>query len=51
MSDEKITNYEEVGVYDLDPENENRLIDEQNELTFGWVTKDGSPMAAIMRCS
>lgn len=48
MSDEKITNYEEVGVYDLDPDTETRLIDEQNELTFGWVTKDGSPMAAIM---
>ncbi len=43
-----ITNYEDVTVYGLDPEHEERLIAEQNECTFGWVTKDGSPMAAIM---
>lgn len=48
MSDEKITNYEDVTVYGLDPAMEAQLIAEQNELTFGWVTKDGSPMAAIM---
>jgi general stress protein 26 len=48
-TDEKpITNYEDVTVYGLDPERETQLIDEQLECTFGWVTKDGSPMAAIM---
>lgn len=47
--DEKlITNYEDVTVYGLDREREDQLIDEQLECTFGWVTKDGSPMAAIM---
>ena len=48
-SDEQlITNYEDVTVYGLDSEREDQLIAEQNECTFGWVTKDGSPMAAIM---
>ncbi len=46
--DQLITNYEDVTVYGLDPEREAQMIDEQNECTFGWVTKDGSPMAAIM---
>jgi general stress protein 26 len=48
-SDEQlISNYEDVTVYGLDPESEAQLVAEQNECTFGWVTKDGSPMAAIM---
>ena len=45
---EHIKNYEEVTVYDLDPADEDRLIAEQNECTFGWITKDGSPMSVIM---
>jgi hypothetical protein len=49
MADETpITNYEDVTVYGLDAERETRLVAEQNECTFGWVTRDGSPMAAIM---
>ncbi|MFM7537301.1 MAG: pyridoxamine 5'-phosphate oxidase family protein [Acidimicrobiales bacterium] len=49
MADDKpITNYEDVTVYGLDPDREAELIDQQNECTFGWVTRDGSPMAAIM---
>lgn len=43
-----ITNYEDVTVYGLDDDIETQLIAEQNECTFGWVTKDGAPMAAIM---
>lgn len=46
--DRPITNYEDVTVYGLDPEREDELIAQQNECTFGWVTRDGSPMAAIM---
>jgi PPOX class probable F420-dependent enzyme len=46
--DTPITNYEDVSVYDLDPQREEELIAQQNECTFGWVTRDGSPMAAIM---
>ncbi len=45
---EHIKNYEEVTVYDLDPADEDRLIAEQNECTFGWITKDGSPMSVTM---
>ncbi len=48
MNDEPITNYEDVTVYGLDGDKEQRLIDEQNELTFSWITKDGSPMSVIM---
>lgn len=43
-----IRDYEDVTVYGLDPDREAQLIAEQNECTFIWTTKDGSPMAAIM---
>ena len=43
-----IRDYEDVTVYGLDADREVQLIDEQNECTFGWVTKDGAPMAVIM---
>ena len=43
-----IKNYEDVTVYGLDPETEDQLIAEQKELSFCWVTKDGSPMGVIM---
>lgn len=43
-----IRNYEDVTVYGLDAADEERLIAEQNECTFVWATKDGSPMAVIM---
>jgi general stress protein 26 len=48
MSDQHIKDYEDVTVYDLDPADEQTLIDQQNECTFVWVTKDGSPMAVVM---
>lgn len=43
-----IRDYEDVTVYGLDVDREDRLVDEQNECTFVWVTADGSPMAVIM---
>ncbi len=43
-----IKDYEDVTVYGLDREREEQLIEQQNECTFAWVTKDGSPMAVIM---
>jgi general stress protein 26 len=46
--DEHIKDYEDVTVYGLDEGRERQLIDEQNELSFCWVTADGSPMAVIM---
>lgn len=48
MTEKNIKNYEDVTVYGLDPDMEERLIAEQQELSFCWVTKDGSPMAVIM---
>jgi hypothetical protein len=49
MADEKnIKDYEDVTVYGLDDDKETELIAQQNECTFVWVTKDGSPMAVIM---
>lgn len=48
MSDENIKDYEDVTVYGLDPEMEDQLIAEQKELSFCWVTRDGSPMGVIM---
>lgn len=47
-SGDNIKDYEDVTVYGLDPDDEEQLIAEQNECTFCWVTKDGSPMAVIM---
>jgi general stress protein 26 len=43
-----IKDYEDVTVYGLDAADEETLIDQQNECSFGWVTSDGSPMAVIM---
>jgi hypothetical protein len=43
-----IKNYEDVTVYGLDPAEEDLLVSLQNECTFGWITKDGSPMSLIM---
>ncbi len=48
MTEKNIKDYEDVTVYGLDPEDEDQLIAEQNELSFCWITKDGSPMAVIM---
>jgi hypothetical protein len=43
-----IKDYEDVTVYALDDAREADLIAAQNECTFCWTTKDGSPMAVIM---
>jgi general stress protein 26 len=43
-----IKDYEDVTVYGLDAAREAELIEQQNECTFVWVTRDGSPMAVIM---
>jgi hypothetical protein len=36
----KITNYEEVGDYPLDPDIQQQLLESQNECSFVWATKD-----------
>jgi hypothetical protein len=40
--------YVDLTPYALDLEDEAKLVAEQDELTFTWLTKDGSPMSAIM---
>jgi general stress protein 26 len=39
---------EDLRPYDLDPEAEATLLEQQMECTFCWTTRDGSPMAVIM---
>jgi len=43
-----INDYEDVSVYGSDAAREVELLDGQNECTFCWSTRDGSPMAVIM---
>jgi general stress protein 26 len=43
-----IKDYEDVTVYGLDADQEAELLAQQNECTFCWTTRDGSPMAVIM---
>jgi general stress protein 26 len=40
--------YVDLKNYALDLDDEAALIAEQDECTFSWLTKDGSPMSAIM---
>jgi general stress protein 26 len=39
---------EDLRPYDLDPEDEAALLEQQMECALCWTTKDGSPMAVIM---
>ncbi len=44
----KITNYEEVGHYPLDPDMQEKLLETQNECAFVWGTKDHWPVGVMM---
>ena len=48
MEPSHITNFEDVTSYGLNPSDEDRLLALQDECSFGWVTKDGSPMSSIV---
>ena len=41
-------NYEDVTKYDLDPEQEEKLLTTHNECTFIWSNKEGWPVGVIM---
>ena len=41
-------NYEDVTLYDLDPDDEERLLLAHNECTFIWSNKEGWPVGVIM---
>lgn len=42
------TNYEDVTKYPLDPDVREELLTTQNEASFCWGKRDGSPMGVIM---
>ena len=44
----KISNYDEVGIYPLDPEVQEELLNVQNECAFVWGTKDHWPVGVMM---
>ena len=49
MTDEKYAdNYEDVSMYALDDEREQRLLAAQTECTFMWSTSAGDPVGVIM---
>jgi general stress protein 26 len=41
-------NYEDVTAYDLDPDDEERLLLAHNECTFIWANREGWPVGVIM---
>ena len=44
----KISDYEDVSVYPLDPDVQEDLLKSQNELAFVWGTKDHWPVGVMM---
>lgn len=46
--DEYVDNYEDVSVFNLSDDREQRLLDEQIECTFMWTTSTGDPVGVIM---
>lgn len=42
-----LQNYEQVSIYQLDPEIKEQLLREVRECTFNWVTKEDYPMGVI----
>ena len=49
MSD-AVHDYEQVSIYNLDPDMQEALLSEVRECVFNWSTKDGWPMGVIMSC-
>lgn len=47
---EKLHDYELVSVYQLDPEDQEKLLLTQRECVFNWCTADEWPMGVIMSC-
>ncbi|NQX87496.1 MAG: hypothetical protein HRT77_02420 [Halioglobus sp.] len=48
MSDDTVTNYDDVTAYGLTPEKQERLLLAQNELTFIWTNKAGHGLGVTM---
>ena len=45
---EQATDYEDVTIYPLDDNDEERLLDQATECTFIWATREGWPVGVIM---
>ena len=43
-----VSSYEDVRMFSLDNDREERLLNTQTECTFMWTTKDGDPVGVIM---
>ncbi len=48
MTEQHISDYEDVTAYTLDDDDELEMLDLQNELTFMWANKEGWPVGVIM---
>ncbi|MFT4520134.1 MAG: hypothetical protein ACI9JM_002534 [Halioglobus sp.] len=48
MSDQNVENYDDVTMYGLTSEKQEKLLLAQNELTFIWTNKDGHGMGVTM---
>jgi general stress protein 26 len=48
MSAKNVENYDDVTMYGLTPQKQEKLLLAQNELTFIWTTKDGHGMGVTM---
>lgn len=46
--DEFVDNYEDVSIFTLSGDREQRLLDAQTECTFMWTTRQGDPVGVIM---
>jgi general stress protein 26 len=46
----RLENYEQVSIYRLDPEDQEKLLRAARECTFSWCTKDNWPIGVIMSC-
>jgi general stress protein 26 len=45
-----LQNYEQVSIYRLDPEDQEKLLRAARECTFSWCTQDSWPIGVIMSC-
>lgn len=48
MPDEFVDNYEDVSIFTLSDDREQRLLHAQTECTFMWTTRAGDPVGVIM---
>ena len=46
----ELENYEQVSIYRLSPDDQERLLRAARECTFSWCTKESWPIGVIMSC-